>query len=148
MNDSKKMEKVPVDVLCSNLASVLIVQNPHLNKTSMMLVMLLRATPTTAAKMMCGAPSATMPATAETQEVADQVKSQLESKENQKFDVFKAISFKRQIVAGTNLFIKVDVGGDKCVHLRVFQPLPHENKPLTLSSYQTNKERHDELSYF
>ena len=109
---------------------------------------LLRATPTTAAKMMCGAPSATMPATAETQEVADQVKSQLESKENQKFDVFKAISFKRQIVAGTNLFIKVDVGGDKCVHLRVFQPLPHENKPLTLSSYQTNKERHDELSYF
>jgi hypothetical protein len=36
-----------------------------------------------------------------------QVKSQLESKENQKFDVFKAISFKRQIVAGTNLFIKV-----------------------------------------
>lgn len=39
MNDSKKMEKVPVDVLCSNLASVLIVQNPHLNKTSMMLVM-------------------------------------------------------------------------------------------------------------
>lgn len=32
----KKMEKVPVDVLCSNLASVLIVQNPHLNKTSMM----------------------------------------------------------------------------------------------------------------
>lgn len=39
VNDSKKMEKVPVDVLCSNLASVLIVQNPHLNKTSMMLVM-------------------------------------------------------------------------------------------------------------
>lgn len=38
MNDSKQMEKVPVDVLCSNLASVLIVQNPHLNKTSMMLV--------------------------------------------------------------------------------------------------------------
>lgn len=35
----KKMEKVPVDVLCSNLASVLIVQNPHLNKTSMTLVL-------------------------------------------------------------------------------------------------------------
>lgn len=36
-----------------------------------------------------------------------QVKSQLEAKENQKFDVFKAESFKRQVVAGTNFFIKV-----------------------------------------
>ncbi|XP_021061352.1 cystatin-B [Mus pahari] len=98
--------------------------------------------------MMCGGPSATMPATAETQEIADKVKSQLEEKENQKFDAFKAVSFKRQVVAGTNFFIKVDVGDDKYVHLRVFQPLPHENKPLTLSSYQTNKEKHDELSYF
>ncbi|EDL97042.1 cystatin B, isoform CRA_d [Rattus norvegicus] len=64
--------------------------------------------------MMCGAPSATMPATTETQEIAD----------------------------------KVDVGEEKCVHLRVFEPLPHENKPLTLSSYQTDKEKHDELTYF
>ncbi|XP_051009321.1 cystatin-B [Acomys russatus] len=98
--------------------------------------------------MMCGGPSATMPATAETQEIADKVKHQLEEKENQKFGVYKAISFKTQVVAGRNLFIKVDVGDDKYVHLRVFEPLPHENKPLTLSSYQTNKEKHDELTYF
>ncbi|GAB1295288.1 Cystatin-B [Apodemus speciosus] len=97
---------------------------------------------------MCGGPSATMPATAETQEIANKVKSQLEEKENQKFDVFKAVSFRRQLVAGTNFFIKVDVGEDKYVHLRVFEPLPHENKPLTLHSYQTNKEKHDELAYF
>ncbi|XP_049994676.1 cystatin-B [Alexandromys fortis] len=98
--------------------------------------------------MMCGAPSATQPATAETQEIADEVKSQLEEKENQKFSVFKAISFRQQVVAGINFFIKVDVGDDKFVHLRVFKALPHENKPLTLSSYQTNKEQHDELSFF
>lgn len=29
-----------MDVLCSNLASVLIVQNTHLNKTSMVLVLM------------------------------------------------------------------------------------------------------------
>ncbi|XP_037053200.1 cystatin-B-like [Peromyscus leucopus] len=98
--------------------------------------------------MMCGGPSAMQPATAETQKIADEVKSQLEEKENQKFTVFKAISFRQQVVAGTNFFIKVDVGDDKFVHLRVFRALPHENKPLTLSSYQTNKEQHDELSYF
>uniref|UniRef100_A0A8D2JST9 Cystatin-B n=1 Tax=Sciurus vulgaris TaxID=55149 RepID=A0A8D2JST9_SCIVU len=98
--------------------------------------------------MMCGAPSATQPATAETQDIADQVKSQLEEKENQKFPVFKAVSYKSQVVAGTNYFIKVDVGSENFVHLRVFRSLPHENKPLTLSAYQTNKAKHDELTYF
>ncbi|XP_058379184.1 cystatin-B [Diceros bicornis minor] len=98
--------------------------------------------------MMCGAPSATQPATAGTQAIADQVKSQLEEKENKKFPLFKAVEFRRQVVAGTNHFIKVQVGDDDYVHIRVFESLPHENKPPALTSYQTNKARHDELSYF
>nr|XP_014687502.1 cystatin-B [Equus asinus] len=98
--------------------------------------------------MMCGAPSATQPATAETQAIADQVRSQLEEKENKKFPIFKAVEFRSQVVAGTNHFIKVQVGDDDFVHIRVFKSLPHENKPPALSSYQTNKARHDELSYF
>ncbi|XP_008587686.1 PREDICTED: cystatin-B [Galeopterus variegatus] len=98
--------------------------------------------------MMCGAASATQPATAETQDIADQVRAQLEEKEKKKFPIFKAVSFKSQVVAGMNYFIKVHVGDDDFVHLRVFRSLPHENKPLTLSDYQTNKARHDELTYF
>jgi cystatin-A/B len=38
------------------------------------------------------------------------VKTQLEEKENQKFSTFKAVSFKSQVVAGTNYFIKVSAG--------------------------------------
>ncbi|KAM7325437.1 hypothetical protein ACRRTK_015690 [Alexandromys fortis] len=68
--------------------------------------------------MMYGAPSATQLATAKTQKIADEMKSQLEEKENQKFSVFKAISFRRQAVAGINFFIKI------------------------------NKEQQDELSFF
>ncbi|XP_008055050.1 cystatin-B [Carlito syrichta] len=98
--------------------------------------------------MMCGAPTSTQPATDEIQHIADQVKSQLEKKENKTFPVFKAMSFKSQLVAGTNYFIKVHVGGDVYIHLRVFRSLPHENQALTLSDYQTNKAQHDELSYF
>ncbi|XP_072868049.1 cystatin-B-like [Chlorocebus sabaeus] len=98
--------------------------------------------------MMCGAPSTVQPATAETQDIADQVRSQLEEKENKKFPVFKAVSFKSQVVAGTNYFIKVHFGDEDFVHLRVFKSLPNENKPLTLSNYQTNEAKHDELSYF
>ncbi|XP_004675642.1 PREDICTED: cystatin-B [Condylura cristata] len=77
-----------------------------------------------------------------------QVKAQLEEKENKKFPTFKAVEFKSQLVAGRNYFIKVQVGEEEFVHLRVFQSLPHEDKPLSLSSYQTAKTRHDELSYF
>uniref|UniRef100_A0A9L0K5G2 Cystatin domain-containing protein n=1 Tax=Equus asinus TaxID=9793 RepID=A0A9L0K5G2_EQUAS len=76
------------------------------------------------------------------------VRSQLEEKENKKFPIFKAVEFRSQVVAGTNHFIKVQVGDDDFVHIRVFKSLPHENKPPALSSYQTNKARHDELSYF
>ncbi|XP_042854808.1 cystatin-B [Panthera tigris] len=98
--------------------------------------------------MMCGGPSATQPATAETQAIADQVKPQLEEQENKKYTIFKAVEFRSQVVAGTNYFIKVQVDDDEFVHIRVFQSLPHENKPLALSSYQTHKARHDELAYF
>ncbi|EPY83890.1 cystatin-B-like [Camelus bactrianus] len=98
--------------------------------------------------MMCGASSATQPATAEIQAIADQVKAQLEEKENKKFSLFKAVEFKSQVVAGRNFFIKVQVDDEEFVHLRVFESLPHENKPPALASYQTNKARHDELSYF
>uniref|UniRef100_A0A4X2KUJ4 Cystatin domain-containing protein n=1 Tax=Vombatus ursinus TaxID=29139 RepID=A0A4X2KUJ4_VOMUR len=57
--------------------------------------------------MMRGGASATKPATAETQQISDQVKAQLEEKENRKFPVFKTMEFKSQLVAGTNYFIKV-----------------------------------------
>ncbi|XP_068787204.1 cystatin-B [Struthio camelus] len=98
--------------------------------------------------MLCGGPSAARAATAETQQLADEVKPQLEEKEGKIFDVFTAVEFKTQVVAGTNYFIKVHVGNDEFVHLRVFRSLPHENKPLSLHSYQSSKTKHDELTYF
>ncbi|XP_071070560.1 cystatin-B-like [Dasypus novemcinctus] len=98
--------------------------------------------------MMRGGLKPSKAATAETQQIADQVKCQLEEKENRQFPVFEAVECRTQVVAGTNHFIKVHVGGDEYVHLRVFQSLPHENKPLTLADYQTNKTKDDELEYF
>ncbi|XP_049641415.1 cystatin-B [Suncus etruscus] len=98
--------------------------------------------------MMCGGPSSTKPATAETQAIADQVRAQLEEKENRKFSTFKAVEYKTQVVAGRNLFIKASPGDDEFTHLRVFESLPHENKPLALHNYQMNKARQDELTYF
>ncbi|XP_025917269.1 cystatin-B-like [Apteryx rowi] len=98
--------------------------------------------------MLCGGTSAARSATGETQQIREQVKPQLEEKEGKTFNVFTAVEFKTQVVAGTNYFIKVHVGNDEFVHLRVFRSLPHENKPLSLHSYQSSKTKHDELTYF
>ncbi|KAM9389700.1 cystatin-B-like [Phaethornis superciliosus] len=98
--------------------------------------------------MLCGGVGATQPATGETQKIVDEVKSQLEEKEGKTFDVFTAVEFKTQMVAGINYFIKVHVGNDEFMHLRVFRSLPHKNKPLSLHSYQSSKAKHDELTYF
>ncbi|NXL83368.1 CYTB protein, partial [Alectura lathami] len=76
------------------------------------------------------------------------VKSQIEEKEGRTFDVFTAVEFKTQVVAGTNFFIKVHVGNDEFLHLRVFRSLPQENKPLSLHGYQSCKTKHDALDYF
>ncbi|KAK1344285.1 hypothetical protein QTO34_014850 [Cnephaeus nilssonii] len=98
--------------------------------------------------MVLGGCSAARPATDEIQAIADKVKAQLEEKENKKYPTFKATEYKSQVVAGTNYFIKVQVEDDDFVHIRVFQSLPHENKPLALHDYQTNKTKQDELTYF
>ncbi|XP_074857285.1 cystatin-B-like [Carettochelys insculpta] len=98
--------------------------------------------------MMCGGLTGVQPATPETQQIVDEVKQHVEEKEGKTFDVFMAVEYKTQLVAGMNYFIKVHVGNDEFFHLRVFKSLPHENKPLSLTSYQSSKTQHDELSYF
>ncbi|XP_049741586.1 cystatin-B-like isoform X1 [Elephas maximus indicus] len=80
---------------------------------------------------------AMQPATTEAQEtleIANQVKPQLEEKENKMFPMFKAVESKRQVVTGTKDFIRIHVGDKNFVHLQVFQSLPHKTSP-TLSSY-------------
>lgn len=44
--------------------------------------------------------------------------------------------------------LQVHVGNDEFMHLRVFRSLPHDNKPLSLHSYQSSKTKHDELAFF
>ncbi|KAF7238113.1 Cystatin-B [Varanus komodoensis] len=98
--------------------------------------------------MKCGGTSDAKPATAETQQIVQEVKPQVEEKEGKRFEVFDAVEFKTQVVAGMNYFIKVHVGNAEYIHVRIFKSLPHENKPLALTSYQSKKAKHDELTFF
>ncbi|KFQ61330.1 cystatin-A [Pelecanus crispus] len=98
--------------------------------------------------MMPGGLSETKPATPEIQHIVNQVKQQYESKQDRTYDIFKAIVYRTQVVAGINYFIKVQDGDDDYVHLRVFQSLPHENQGPSLVSFQSGKTRDDPLTYF
>ncbi|XP_060769076.1 cystatin-B-like [Neoarius graeffei] len=98
--------------------------------------------------MMCGGTGYVRNANREVEKICDEVKPQVEEKAGKNFDVFKAISFSTQTVSGMNYFIKVHVGEDEYVHLRVFRSLPCEGYKLSLAEIQTSKAREDPVEYF
>ncbi|XP_021041100.1 stefin-3 [Mus caroli] len=92
-----------------------------------------------------GGLSEARPATPEIQEVADKVRPLLEEQTHEKYEKFKAVEYKSQVVAGQNLFIKMDVGNGCFLHMKVFRGLSREDD-LKLKGYQTNKTKTDELT--
>ncbi|XP_039244845.1 cystatin-A-like [Pipra filicauda] len=88
------------------------------------------------------------PATERIQDITNAVKLQLEVRVNRRYDIFRAILYRIQIVAGANYLIKVQVADTEYVHLMVFVGLPPENLYPALVSFQTGKTRDDPLDYF
>ncbi|XP_078474381.1 cystatin-B-like [Lampetra fluviatilis] len=98
--------------------------------------------------MLCGGTQKVQTATADIQKIADEMKSHAEEKTGKKFSTFEAKTFTTQVVAGTNYFIKVHVGNEEYIHLRVHEPLPHTNAKRSLHSVEHPKKLSDELKHF
>ncbi|EPQ13397.1 Cystatin-A [Myotis brandtii] len=98
--------------------------------------------------MMPGGLTKAKPATPEVQEIANEVKPQLEAQTNETYEEFEAIEYKTQVVAGINYYIKVRVGHDSYIHIKIFKPLPQQQQSLKLTGYQTDKSKDDELKGF
>jgi cystatin-A/B len=78
----------------------------------------------------------------------DSVASVISDSKKSKLDPFKAVSFKTQVVAGTNFFIKVAIDdGKEHIHLRVHRSLG-VNPVHRLASHQEGHNEASEISYF
>ncbi|XP_042877742.1 cystatin-B-like [Penaeus japonicus] len=95
--------------------------------------------------MMCGGTSEVKPYSEEVQQLLQTVKSELEEKMGQKLDQFLLVSYKTQVVAGTNYFAKIDIGGEDLVHIRVYRNLQGD---VSLHSHQHPKTREEDIHYF
>ncbi|XP_051552402.1 cystatin-A5-like [Myxocyprinus asiaticus] len=89
------------------------------------------------------------PATPEVQQICDKVKPQVEVLvPGADVNVFSAVSFAYQIVAGMNYVIKVDVDGNVCVHVMVSAALPCFGEELKVLRIQYPKDPSDPLQPF
>ncbi len=58
---------------------------------------------------------------------------------------FEAVKYTTQVVNGTNYKIKVKVGDEKYVHIKVHVPLPAKNAPNELLEQEKGKTLEDAL---
>merc|ERR1739845_330064 len=97
---------------------------------------------------MCGGASEVAAADAETIDICNTVRGDLETRLAKPFQEYTAVSVRKQVVAGTNFLVKIHVGGGDHVHVRIFRPLPHTNGAPEVHGHQAGKTAEDPLEYF
>ncbi|XP_029313723.1 cystatin-B-like [Cottoperca gobio] len=122
--------------------------NVLLTKPYIVFVCLLKFVSLNGPNMKCGGCSAATEADEEIQKICDSVKADAEAKAGKTYEMFTAKSFTSQVVAGTNYFIKIHVGGEDHVHLRVSKKLPCYGGELELTDMQCSKSHQDPIEYF
>ena len=95
--------------------------------------------------MMCGGPSASRQLDESETAMVVALKGAVEAATKETYATFTPVAAKTQVVAGANYFVKIDVGGDKQVHARVYKA-PAD--AATLAGVQTGKTSADEIELF
>ncbi len=80
------------------------------------------------------------------QNIVNSLKNEIQEKVKKEFSKFEVHSYKTQVVAGTNYFVKVNTN-DKFMHIRIFKSLPPENI-FKLIALEMNRNEKEEIEYF
>ncbi|KAK0142632.1 Cystatin-B [Merluccius polli] len=83
-----------------------------------------------------------------TRNICKTVKQDVQLKTARNYVNFDAITYRSQLVAGTNYFIKVNVGGSDYIHITVFSQLPCNGGGYNLCSVQEGKTLDDKIEPF
>jgi len=76
----------------------------------------------TAAVGRAGGLDAEQPVTPDVQkDIIDPFRAEVENKVGNALLKYEGVSYRTQVVAGTNFFVKVDIGGGSAAHLRVYR---------------------------
>ena len=85
---------------------------------------------------MVGGPSEEKDADDEVKKLVNDLKVKVEENRNEKFTTFEAVKFTTQVVAGVMYKVKVKVGDDKYLHLRVLKNLPNKGGDFVLRAVE------------
>ena len=86
-------------------------------------------------------------ATPAVQALAEELRSDLAGASGMNgFPEFTVISFREQLVSGTNYFVKIKVDSDSYIHARLYVVPWEDTKEVT--SVQINKDLDDPIEYF
>ncbi|XP_071989363.1 cystatin-A1-like isoform X2 [Engystomops pustulosus] len=94
-----------------------------------------------------GGQSPEKPRDKEVQDICDSVKAQFMEQSKVNTSIFYVVSYKTQVVAGINYFVKVWLGGIQYAHLRIYKPLPYTGLKPSLDGFQLGKRRRDPIDY-
>ncbi|XP_073670842.1 cystatin-B-like [Paramisgurnus dabryanus] len=97
---------------------------------------------------MVGGTSKPNKATKDVQKLCDEVKHQVEQKAGKNFATYTATSYTTQVVAGTNFFVKLHVGGNDYIHVKIYKALPHTGEKPKVTAVQCSKTQHDAIEFF
>ena len=84
--------------------------------------------------MMCGGHSVDKAMTDEVKQMVNSCKPQIEGQMNSQFTEFEPVSYTTQVVAGTNYVVKIKVGEDKFISVKIFKPLPCNGTELQVTA--------------
>ena len=77
--------------------------------------------------------------------IAYQQKEKVEMELGETFVILEPILYRKQIVNGTNYKVKVHIGDEKFIHLRIHVPPIYASTPIILLELETDKTFFDPL---
>ncbi len=75
----------------------------------------------------------------EVKNIAQAIKQHAERHVNRTFNNWEVVAFRSQVVAGTNFKLKISVGDEEYVHVRVFRSLPYAGSQLEVKEVTTGQ---------